>query len=376
MIRIKLHDVIANESHKWYYCWDDNEGVFSLAFVKKMLADNPDEKDFAFDIHCPGGEVEEGLAIYDVLRTSGRNIYTNIEGSCHSMALTLLLAAPLKNRTANPNCLALIHEVQIWAGGSVSEMERELATANMLQDKILDIYAERTGKDRAELVTIMNEQKERTADELLAWGFIGSINHYNTNFKTKKNNSHIMAKSLKSLATEFLHKVTNFVDAHFNYDFVDAEGKVLFSTEAEDDTLEVGMAATPDGSFTIADGRTITIAEGVITEIVEAPGEGEEGVEGGEGEGEGEEGGEGVERGNGEEAVTKLANLRAENAQLKSQLAEAANLIKDFRKNTKSNYQPGRRIGNAGKANSKNNVEPTREERKSAVKEALHPTKH
>lgn len=364
MIRIKLHDVIANESHKWYYCWDDDEGVFSLAFVKKLLEDNPDEKDIAFDIHCPGGEVEEGLAIYDVLRTSGRNIYMNIEGSCHSMAVTLLLAAPLENRTANPNCLALIHEVQTWAGGSVSEMERELATAKMLQGKILDIYADRTGKDRAELEAIMNEEKERTADELLAWGFIGSINSYNTNVKPKSNkSSHTMAKSLKSLATEFLHKVTNFVDAHFNYDFVDGEGNVLFSTEAEDDTLEVGMAATPDGTFTIADGRTVTIAEGVITEIVEAAGEG------GEGEGEGAEGGAG-----GEGVAEVIANLRAENASLRQQLSEAANIIREYRKNTKSNYKPSRRIGNAGKANPKN-VEPTREERKAAVKEALHPNK-
>lgn len=77
MIEVKSHSVIANESNAWYYCWDGDEGVFSLEFVQKLFEDNPNETDFKFNIHCPGGEVEEGLAIYDCLRTSGRNIHMN-----------------------------------------------------------------------------------------------------------------------------------------------------------------------------------------------------------------------------------------------------------------------------------------------------------
>ena len=32
---------------------------------------------------------------------------------------------------------------------------------------------------------------------------------------------------------------------------------MLFTTEAEDDTLEVGMAASPDGEFELTDGRVV-----------------------------------------------------------------------------------------------------------------------
>lgn len=365
MIRVKLHNVIANEQNRWWYCWDDTEGVFSLAFVKQLLEDNADETDFAFDIHCPGGEVEEGLAIYDCLRTSGKNIHMNIEGSCHSMALTLLLAAPKENRTANPNCVALMHEVQSYACGSVSEMEKEVEAVKMLQNKILDIYADRTDKSREELEALMKEQKERTASELLSWGFIGSVNSYNTNLGRRRDNNQskntiTMAKNLKSLATDFLNKVGNMIGQHFNFDFTDADGNVLFSTEREDDTLEVGIAATPDGSFTIADGRTVVIADGVITEIKEA--------DNGEGEGEGE--GEGNGEGEGADNSAELEALRAENADLKAKLTEAANIINQYRANTKSNYVPGGRVGNPSQG--KDKPEISREERKNKVKEALH----
>ena len=57
MIEIKLHNPVANEANAWLYWWDGYEGVFSLEFVQKLFDDHPDEKDFKFNIHCPGGEV-------------------------------------------------------------------------------------------------------------------------------------------------------------------------------------------------------------------------------------------------------------------------------------------------------------------------------
>lgn len=345
MIEIKLHNPVANEANAWLYWWDGYEGVFSLEFVQKLFDDHPDEKDFKFNIHCPGGEVEEGLAIYDCIRTSGRNIYMNIEGSCHSMAVTLLLAAPKENRTANPNCLALIHQVQGYVGGSVDDIERAAEEVRMLQNKILDIYADRTGKDRGELEAIMNEQKERTAEELLAWGFISRINAYNTNLKPQKNQrlmSKEVKKNLKQRASEFLNSLLGAVGVVTNYEFTDPDGNVLFETEEETDALVEGETkASPDGVFTIADGRTVTIEGGVVTKVEDASsGDGGEGGEGGEGDD------TNLDDATVEELQQEVTNLRAENASLKEKLSTSAELIKELRSNVKSNYQvPARQNG-------------------------------
>ena len=187
MVVLKIHEVIDSKSNAWIYEWFGMDKPFTLETLQEFLDANPDEKDIKLDIHCDGGSVMEGLAIYDCLRTSGRNIYCNVEGGCHSMAIVLLLAAPKNQRTANPNSQFLIHEVQGGVQGSTTAVERYAEEMRDLQERILDIYADRTGHDRAELAEAMAEEKMRDAEYMLAHGFIGAINEYNTNKKVNMN---------------------------------------------------------------------------------------------------------------------------------------------------------------------------------------------
>lgn len=341
MIEIDVHEVIANEAHKWWWCWDDKEGVFSLDAIKSIIEGNPDENDFRFNIHCPGGEVAEGFAIYDYLRSSGKNLYTNIEGDCHSMAVTLLLVAPLNQRTAAPNCSALIHQVRSGAGGTADEIEREAEATRALQERMLNIYADRTGRDYAELEAMMKEEKIHSAQELLDWGFIGSINTYNTNHKNPKNQSVMgKAKNLKQTASDFINSIISLVggkskdDVQLNYEFTGEDGTVLFTTEEEDDTLVAGETkASPDGTFKIADGRTVTIEGGIVTEIKEAetPAPEEQPAE---------------EPENQDDLQAQLDAANARNAELEAKLVEAAGIIKDLRANVKSEAKTPKRQNN------------------------------
>ena len=180
MIEIRLHEVIDSESNAWFYEWMGMGKPFSLETLQQVMDDNPGQG-LRFQIHCNGGLVTEGLAIYDALRTSGRTIECNVEGDCHSMAIVLLLAAPKDRRTSNPNASFLIHEVNGGVQGNTTAVERYAEEMRALQDRILDIYADRTGQNREELENIMKEEKVRDAEFMLAHGFISSINSYNTN---------------------------------------------------------------------------------------------------------------------------------------------------------------------------------------------------
>jgi ATP-dependent protease ClpP protease subunit len=348
MLEIDVKNDIENEND--VFCWFDEEPkVFSLQTVKDIIANNPNEDEIKLNIHCRGGSVEEGLAIYDYLRSSGKTIYSNIEGGCHSMAVVLLLAAPKENRTANPNCSAMIHKVSTFAFGvaTIDELESTLDSLKKSTEKILDIYADRTGKDKEELRTIMNEQKERTAQELLDYGFISKINTYNTNKKEIKNN--IINKkqnkkmgekkkgTIKNIVNDFLSRIDNAINGTvMNYDFPDKDGNVMFSTTekgADDDTLAEGDKATPDGTFELANdtselkaGSVIVIENGEITKIT--PKEDETAPEG--------EGNNDLEKENEE--------LKAENKNLKGLLNESKGIILDLKKNTKSDKRNQRKI--------------------------------
>ena len=142
-------------------------------------------------------------------------------------------------------------------------------------------------------------------------------------------------KNLKQRASEFLNSLLGAVGVVTNYEFTDPDGNVLFETEEETDTLVEGETkASPDGVFTIADGRTVTIEGGVVTKVEDAQaGDGGEGGEGGEGDD------TNLDGATVEELQQEVTNLRAENASLKEKLTTSAELIKELRSNVKSNYQ-------------------------------------
>lgn len=367
MLNIEVNLPIGTEDeNRWMAWWGDEPVVFSLETVRKLFDDNPEEKDIRFNFNCDGGVVSEGFAIYDYLRTSGRNIHCNIEGKCHSMAVVMLLAAPLENRTANKHAQAFIHCVHADVYGCISAKEAEAITEALKadQEKILDIYADRTGEDKETLRTFMEEEKMRDTDFLVEHKFINTINAYNTNRHTaggqhtiqsltQKNNSKNMAKTITEalqMAKDCLGKISNVLTPQTtNYDHTDADGNVLFSTDVEDDTLEVGMAARPDGTFELPDGRTIVIADGAITEIQEATTEDEE-----------------VEN-----LRNQVNELTEQNTTLTNQLVEAQNVITELQNTISSNYKPNntRRITPTKKPQATGGE--TQAEHKNAMRKAL-----
>lgn len=334
----------------WLYSIDDGTaGAFSLDFVQHLFEEHPDEKDFRFNINCPGGDVEEGFAIYDFLRTSGKNIYTNIEGACHSMAIVLLLAAPKENRTANPNSRALIHLPYIdCAGGTADELKKAEERLRESQNAILDIYADRTELTREEAERIMAEEQFHSMDEMLKWGFIGKINSYNTNLsKTKQKTMNALLDKITNFLASLKNEVNEAVEDVKNYIFYGEDGVELFRTEREDDHLEVGMKAEPDGVYEIGE-RVIVIEGGVITEIRDK-----------------------VEDDPRDEELNALreqvANLTTQLEQANAQLTNATNLLNEAKAQIKSQGKIGNRVG-APKVDEQS---PTREERKAAIKEKL-----
>lgn len=349
MIEIKVHTLIAHTECAFLYSMDGEDGVFSLETVQRIFEEHPDEKDFRLNIHCQGGEIAEGLAIYDFLRTSGKNIYTNIEGACHSMAIVLLLAAPKENRTANPNSRALIHLPYLeWAGGTAEELKKAEEMVRDSQNAILDIYADRTELTREEAERIMAEEQFHSMDEMLKWGFIGKINAYNTNLsKTKQKTMNALLDKITNFLASLKNEVNEAVEDVKNYIFYGEDGVELFRTEREDDHLEVGMKAEPDGVYEIGE-RVIVIEGGVITEIRNK-----------------------VEDDPRDEELNALreqvANLTTQLEQANAQLANATNLLNEAKAQIKSQGKIGNRVG-APKVGEQS---PTREERKAAIKEKL-----
>lgn len=277
--------------------WGDTEGV-TFADIDEFVASMADDDNLIdMRLHCDGGIVTEGWAIYDKLRASGKEIHATIEGNACSMATIVMLAAPKEHRYAYENAHILVHNPYMYYGGKadaddLAEAEKHLRDE---QNRMLDLYVERCGCDRSEMQQLMNEDKFIDVDRAIELGLIGSkLPPLSASAKPKFNNQHTqhMKKDTTPVSNGFIAKLCKFFgkqnlsEITFGMSLNTADGSTL-EVEREEGEPQVGDAASPDGEHLMPDGSTIVVKEGVITEI--KPAESAEGGDGNEGEGAPEE---------------------------------------------------------------------------------------
>lgn len=129
------------------------------------------------DINSPGGNVTDGLAIYDQIlrmRRKGTHVTTRGLGVVASMAGVLLQAGDVRQMDARAKLL--IHEGSGGISGTVGEIEDYKAFSDMLREDILDILAERATITRRQ---IQNRWKRKDwwlgAAEALKLGFVDVV---------------------------------------------------------------------------------------------------------------------------------------------------------------------------------------------------------
>lgn len=127
-------------------------------------------------LNSPGGEVLQGLALYDFLRLLQEKVEVTVTalGTAASMGSVILQAGT--TRRMGSNAWLLIHEVNKGAIGNVSELKNELEFAESLWENITEILAERSTLSARQ---IRNKAKNKdwwmNAKEALKYGFVDEI---------------------------------------------------------------------------------------------------------------------------------------------------------------------------------------------------------
>ena len=88
MAVLKIMNDIQDEQQKnEARLWGEGEGVCykDIDEICESLPD--DDPDIDIRLHCDGGQVFEGWAMYDRLRATGKNISVTVEGNAASMAV-------------------------------------------------------------------------------------------------------------------------------------------------------------------------------------------------------------------------------------------------------------------------------------------------
>ena len=279
----------------------DSADTISAKQVSEFIDDNKDADRFIIKINSRGGDVQEGWSIADLLMTSGKKIKTIGEGRIYSIATIIFLAG--SEREIMKNADGLIHNPYIppftladqYESGDLQKIAESLVQE---EAKILDFYVERTGAAKDKLAEYMKEDTKLSAEDMLSLGFatkiiepVRAFAYINHNYKTcNMNDSDV--KTFGQKLDAILDKIKNFSRlAPIDQTITDKEGKE-FKLEKESGSPAVGDKASPDGTYTLSDGKVIVIENGAVSKIDE-----------------------------GKVEETELDKLKRENAELKDKMA-------------------------------------------------------
>jgi ATP-dependent protease ClpP protease subunit len=273
---LKIYGDIG-EAEKMLEMFDIADDSISAKTVSDFLDENKDAEQITVRINSRGGDVQEGWAIHDLLINSGKKIKTIGEGKVYSIATIVFLSGT--EREFMQNADGLIHnpfipEYTLADKYEASDLEAIAESLRQEEAKILDFYVKKTGADEATLAEYMKEDTKLSAEDMLSLGFATKIVEPIMAFAYFK-----PKKIFKMDEKAFFEKLGSSLDGAIarmknlsrisNQTLTDKEGNE-FTLEKETGVPAVGDKATPDGTYVMESGKTITIAGGVITAIDEA----------------------------------------------------------------------------------------------------------
>ena len=145
--------------------------IKSMLYLQSIKRD----QDIHLYINCPGGDIDDTLAIYDTMRFLNCEIATYCVGSASSGAALILAAGTKGKRYALPHAKVMIHQPWGYVGGQASDMRIQAEEVLKVKKTITDIIAEHTGKDTEQIAKDIERDRYMSAAEAKEYGLIDEI---------------------------------------------------------------------------------------------------------------------------------------------------------------------------------------------------------
>ena len=126
-------------------------------------------------INSPGGHVESGDTIYDVLRFIEPLVTVVGTGWVASAGALIFTAVPRERRLALPNTRFLLHQPSGGAGGPASDIEIEALQILSVRTRLNRIFAEATGQSLEKIARDTDRNHWLNAEQAVAYGLVGRI---------------------------------------------------------------------------------------------------------------------------------------------------------------------------------------------------------
>lgn len=150
--------------------WDDEKAIDAELVYHALEGVT---EDVVIKLNSNGGDVFEGIEIYNYLKSHPSHITVEVTGLAASAATFIVAGAD--KAIMNTGTTFMIHEASSFAWGNKSELQKVLKALETIDDSIISIYEAKTGQSKEQLTDWMTEEKWFSAEDAVRFNFADEV---------------------------------------------------------------------------------------------------------------------------------------------------------------------------------------------------------
>ena len=161
--------------------WKYEESETSAKYFRDMLDEIPDGETIELHVNSAGGEVGEGVTIFNLLKQkseAGCKIIGYVDGMAYSVAMDIIMAATEIHMGLGTTMF--LHNPWMFASGNAEQLRNYADQLDALALASQQLYLARSGGkiEQEELVDLMNKETMLDPESCLKYGFCDQIDDF------------------------------------------------------------------------------------------------------------------------------------------------------------------------------------------------------
>lgn len=156
------------------YLWEGEKENYIYPKAVRKLVDEIKDDEIELHINSYGGSVFAGIAIYHILKNSGKKITAYIDGVCASAATFILMGASTIFMPENTQLL--VHRASTFGWGNCKDLRAIADDLDHLdQTTLVPTYKARFTGSEEELLELLDKEEWLDANEAKEHGFVDEV---------------------------------------------------------------------------------------------------------------------------------------------------------------------------------------------------------
>lgn len=176
--RLKIHNKSATTAEIILYAgigldyWGDGSMVSAKQFSDELKKLDDSVTEIILRINSPGGDVFDGITIYNRLKQHKAKITVHIDGLAASIASIIALAGD--EIFIGEGALFMVHLPWTFSYGNRLDFDNTINRLLDVEEQMISIYKKKTKLDRAEIKSLLEAETWMGAAEAIEKGFVDS----------------------------------------------------------------------------------------------------------------------------------------------------------------------------------------------------------